>query len=116
MGKYIYVTEPIPPERAAKLRRKRWREDGVAQLPAGFTFKAKGRQGSIYYREGEKALELAWEMSGVPQFDILVHLGGLSAWILPEAAPLPEADQARIEGALQVWLASVKYRAELLRP
>jgi hypothetical protein len=116
MGKYIYVTEPIPPERAEKWRRKRWREDGVADLPPGFTFKANGRQGSIYLREGEKTLEIPWEMSGVPQYDILVHLSGLSRWILPQAEPISGEDQARIEEALKAWLTSVKYRAELLRP
>ena len=114
MAKYTYVYEPIPPERAEKYRRQRWRKDGVADLPQGFTYKTQGRQGSIYYREGDKTLELAWEMSGVPEYDILLHLTGLTSWILPQTEALSETDAARIEEALKAWLKTVSFRAQLI--
>ncbi len=115
MANYTFIHEPIPPERAEKYRRRRWREDGVVDLAQGFTFKTRGRQGSIYYREGDKTLELVWEMSGVPEYDILLHLAGLTTWVLPQTEALSEADAARIEEALRAWLKAMNYRAELIR-
>jgi hypothetical protein len=54
--------------------------------------KAYGRAGTIYYEEQRRVLGLTWEMSGVPEYEILVNTFNLRSWVLPE---------------------SVKYRAEL---
>jgi hypothetical protein len=58
-------------------------------------------------------LELYWEMSGVPEFDILLNTFGLRTWVWPAKEAVPDQDRERIHAALVVWLASVKYRAEL---
>ena len=115
MAKYTYVTETISPEKREKWRRRHWREDRVADLPQGFTYKSSGRQGSIYYREGEQILEIPWEMSGAREVDILVHLSGLDHWVLPQTELVPAADVVRIEEALKAWMKFMNYRADLVR-
>ncbi|HEX3698296.1 MAG TPA: hypothetical protein VH374_23190 [Polyangia bacterium] len=114
MAKYTYVTEDIPPERKEKWRRQRWRDDRVVDLLQGFTFKTSGRQGFVYYREGDRMLELPWEMSGVPEYDILLNIFGLTRWVLPTIEPIPEGEGRRLEQDLKRWLDSVKYRAQFL--
>lgn len=113
MAKYTYVTDTVTPEQAEKWARKRRNRHHIADLPDGFAFLADGRAGFIYYREHGKILELMWEMSGVPEYDILLNTFGLRSWVWPEKQPVSEEDRVRIRAALVEWLARANYRAEL---
>jgi hypothetical protein len=114
MAKYTHVTDDISPEQREKWQRKRRREDRIEALADGFTLVAHGRGGFIYYREAGKILELFWEMSGVPEFDILLNTFGLGNWVWPSSEPVSPADRSRIHDALASWLKQVGYRAQLL--
>jgi hypothetical protein len=114
-------TTPIhePPADAATVARwdaQRRREHKVDELDQGFSFRASGRDGYVYYREGDKLLELYWEMSGVDAYDILLSLNGLREWALPQVEPVEPAKQNEILGALQSWLDANKIRAQLQEP
>lgn len=114
MAKYTYVTEVVTPEERLKWARRRHKRDAVADLAQGFSFRAQGRQGFIYYREGNRVLELYWEMSGIPEFDILLNVFGLSRWVWPYVEETPIVDRGRIRQALEAWLARSGYHAQLL--
>ena len=110
---YTYVSNSVSQQQMEKWTRQRRKKDGIETLPNGFSFKAHGRGGFIYYREGEKVLELYWEMSGVPEYDILLNTFGLRTWIWPQSSPVNNADYARLRDQLVLWLQQVGYRAQL---
>jgi hypothetical protein len=111
------IYEPAPdPQTVARWNADRRREHKVAELEPGFSFRASGRDGCIYYREGDKLLELYWEMSGVDEYDILLSLEGLRAWALPDVEPIEPAKQEEILAALRSWLPANKVRALLQEP
>lgn len=62
----------------------------------------RGRDGVVYYREGERVLELHYEMDGT-QPGILLYLDGLNRWVLPESQPTSSDDRERIRRALEEW-------------
>jgi hypothetical protein len=113
VAKYTYVTDAVTPEERSRWLRRRHKRDAVADLPQGFSFRAQGRQGFIYYREGNRVLELYWEMSGIPEYDILLNVFGLGRWVWPSIEETPMADRGRIRQALEAWLAGSGYRAQL---
>jgi hypothetical protein len=98
----IYVQ--LDPKDVARWTANRRRRDKVGELPDGFTFKPSGRDGYIYYREGERMLELLWEMSGPDDYDILLALDGLREWVLPQVEPIEITKQQEIEASLRSWL------------
>lgn len=115
MGKF---TTPIPvpppdPKVVARWNAKRRSKHEVHKLEEGFSFRASGRDGFIYFKEDEKIMELYWEMSGVPQYDILLSLGGLSEWALPSVEPTDHDKQVEILAKLKAWLEANTLRAEL---
>ena len=106
------IYEPPPdPQTVARWNAKRRRDHKVAELEPGFSFRASGRAGCIYYREGDKILELHWEMSGVDEYDVLLSLNGLREWALPHVEPVEPAKQEELLAALRDWLAANKVRA-----
>ena len=99
------IHEPPPdPKDVARENAKRRRRDNVEQLPSGFTFRASGRHGFVYYREGDHILELCWEMSGREDREIILSLRGLREWALPRVEPVDAAKQKQIEDELRKWL------------
>jgi hypothetical protein len=108
------IHEPPPdPKVVADRLAKRRCADKVDELEQGFTFRPSGRDGYIYFRRGEKLLELYWEMSGVDDYDILLSLEGLQQWVLPQSEPLASEQRAEIRTELQSWLAANNVRALL---
>jgi hypothetical protein len=111
MPRDIVVEHPLDEKEIRKLDRQRWRKNGVADLAEGFTLKPDGRAGGIYFRRGPQVLELYYELSGDPAYDILLWLRGLSEWILPERAPTSSAEQRLIRAELERWLKENDTRA-----
>jgi hypothetical protein len=111
------IHEPPPdPQTVARRNAKRRGDDNVEGLDQGFSFRASGRDGFVYYREGDKLLELYWEMSGVDEYDVLLSLNGLREWALPDVEPVDPAKQEEILAALRSWLAANKVRAQIEQP
>jgi hypothetical protein len=111
MPRDIRVEHPLDGEEIRKLDRQRWRKNGVADLAEGFTAKPDGRAGCIYFRRGPQVLELYYELSGDPKYDILLWLRGFSEWIAPERAPISSAEQRVIRAELEHWLKANGTRA-----
>lgn len=102
---------PSDPRDVARWTEERRRRDGVSGLEEGFTFRPAGRHGYVYYREGERIMELVWEMAGPENYDIILFLHGLRKWALPHAEAVAPEKQQSIEAALRSWLSAKKLRA-----
>ncbi len=115
MGKIVekVVYHQLDPKDVARWAEQRRGRDNVARCPEGFTFSPSGRDGFIYYRSGLRTLELYWEMSGVPQYDILLSLEGLKEWVAPDSEPTSPGEQTEIRVALERWLASRGMKASM---
>jgi hypothetical protein len=109
-GPPVYHPPPDPKD-VARWTKKRRREDAVDRLPQGFTFRAHGRYGYVYYLEGGRTLEIPWEMSGLKDKDIIICSGNLKNWALPTDEPIDPEQQKRIERDLQAWLTANNVRA-----
>jgi|GEM_PF-1919742 len=81
-------------------------------LKRGFTFAAHGRTGFIYYKEGARILEIAWEMSGVPQYEILIAPLRMEAWTYPVPEAISEEKKAEIMTGLREFLRMRQLRAD----
>jgi hypothetical protein len=108
---YRYVDEKIDGNTLAEWNRRRWAEDDVEALPQGFTLKRRGREGSLYYRESDRILELNFEISGTPEQDILVSVAGFEKWILPATEDVAPEAQSSIRRAAEDWLEQHSTRA-----
>src|SRR5262245_25861545 len=87
----------------------------AALLPRGeFSGRFGGRDGVIAYREPPRELKIHWELSGSPQFDVLVS-PDFREW--PSGSePISEERQLQILSALRHWLASQKLRSNIDLP
>ena len=107
------IHEPSDANRRAELDRLRRKTDNIDELPEGFTLKPHGRDGVVYYREGERVLELSYEADGTSA-GILLYLGGLDAWLLPSRRLTSPADRQRIRDALENWARNHRGRVSLV--
>jgi hypothetical protein len=92
------------------LDRQRRHRHRVAEHPDGFTEVADGRSGAVYYREGERVLELSWEMDATRP-GILLYVGGLDEWVLPEPQPTSAAERDRLRAALEAGPSATEARS-----
>lgn len=76
-----------------------------------FAIAPSGRCGCISCESGARRLELDWEMSGVPEHDILLAPVNLAAWASGEL--IPKEQQMEILLALRVWLASKRIKSDI---
>jgi len=83
-----------------------------AALPQGFTFRPDGRSGFIYYRAGDRVLEIYVEMSGVALYDLLVWPEGLEDWIYPEAVPLTPDERIALRDEFRAWLKQQSFKTD----
>jgi hypothetical protein len=113
MAEDIHLNEPIGEKARAAMNRRRWKEDAVESLPQGFSFKRRGRDGSIYYRHGDRILELIYEVSGNSNYDILISSDGIERWILPLGQPVDQIEQNEIKTKLSSWLKDQGARASI---
>jgi hypothetical protein len=102
---------PSDPHDVERWTAERRRRDGVSELEEGFTFRPAGRHGYVYFREGDRIMELLWEMAGPEDYDIILFLKGLRTWALPQEEPVASAKQQSIEAELRSWLSAKKLRA-----
>jgi hypothetical protein len=79
----------------------------------GFRIKSYGRAGKIIYVDNEKVCEIDLEVSGVPQFTILIYFDALQYWTKPEGALISNEEKLEIRSKLIDWLAKKKLKAQL---
>jgi hypothetical protein len=94
---------------AAQQKRRQTDFPGLAQ---GYTFKPDGRGGFVYYREGEQILEIYFEMSGVPQYDILILLSEVRNWTMPQPLLIPSHKWDQIISGLKDFLLASRIRPD----
>ena len=79
-----------------------------------FTMTASGRDGSIRCSDGINVVELYWEMSGSPEFDILLCPLKLMSW--DSGIAIPRESQFQILSELREWLRGKKVRSDAAAP
>ena len=79
----------------------------------GFHIKYHGRAGLIYYIENGRVLEIDFEMSGVPQYDLLLYFDTLKGWTIPKNEPFAFKQQSEIKERLLDWLKSKRIKSDL---
>jgi len=80
----------------------------------GFHIKYHGRGGMIYYVDNGKVLEIDFEMSGIPQYDLLPYFDNLKGWAIPKNEPFAFKEQSAIKEKLLEWLKNKKIKADLV--
>jgi len=79
-----------------------------------FSGKIQGRDGYITYRETPRELQIYWELSGSPRFNVLVS-PNFRAW--PSTGELiPEECQLELLAALRDWLRAQNLRSDIDLP
>lgn len=100
---------------AVKKEEARRQTEVYPKLSQGYSFEAHGRSGSVYFKSGEKVLDLFWEMSGVDHYDILLLPWDLSKWTHP-VEPIPKDERDRIMDGLEEFLKKKKIRSDAFAP
>jgi hypothetical protein len=108
------IIHHLSAEERGVLDRQRRHRHRVAEHPDGFTEVADGRSGAVYYREGERVLELSWEMDATRP-GILLYVGGLDEWVLPEPQPTSAAERDRLRAALEAGPSATEARSRSWR-
>jgi hypothetical protein len=81
-----------------------------------FNMNPGGRYGTITCKSGNNSLEIGWEMSMFPQFDLsLAHLE-LQEWHDPKGEKIPRETQLDILYALRGWLQQQKIKTDIELP
>ena len=80
----------------------------------GFHIKYHGRAGMIYYVDNGKVLEIDFEMSGVPQYDLLPYFDNLKSWTIPKNEPFASKEQSAIKDKFLEWLKSKRIKTDLV--
>lgn len=79
----------------------------------GFHLKSHGRAGIIYYIDNGKVLEISYEISGVPQYDLLPYFDNIETWAIPNGEPLHAKQKAEIRQQLIAWLKTKGIKTDL---
>jgi len=80
----------------------------------GFHLKSYGRAGTIYYIDNGKVLEIGFEMSGVPQYDLLLDFDNIESWAIPKGEPLNTNQRAEIRQQFLEWLKAKRIKTDLV--
>lgn len=79
----------------------------------GFHLKSQGRAGTIYYIDNGRVLEIGFEMSGVPQYDLLLFFDSIETWSIPKGEPLNVNQKTQIRDQLLEWLKTKRIKTDL---
>jgi hypothetical protein len=79
-----------------------------------FRMNAHGRCGAIRCSDGENIVDIDWEMSGSPEYDILLAPLDLRRWA--SGAEIPRDAQHRMMSQLREWLNGQGIRSDATPP
>ena len=82
----------------------------------GFAGNISGRDGNITYSNSGRSLDIYWEISAAPGYDILVAPLDLRRWRVPSDEAIPRAQQREILASFRSWLKSQGTRADIDLP
>jgi hypothetical protein len=94
---------------------ERHQKDSLDKLlkQEGFHLKSYGRGGTIYYIDNGRALEIGFEMSGVPQYDLLLFFDSIETWSIPKGESLNINQKIQIREQLLEWLKTKQIKTDL---
>jgi hypothetical protein len=101
------IFEPISAEKRRARDEIRWKQNHVEKLPEGFSLVPDGRSGRLYFREGDRFIEVYVELAGDPSLDLVLELRGLKSWISLATLsrdPVPPDEETRIRSEMEDWL------------
>jgi len=81
-----------------------------------FKMNNRGRSGSITYHSADNMIEVYWEMSGVPEYDILLAPIDLREWDEPKGVKIQLEMQIDILQKLRKWTKEQKLKTDIDRP
>ena len=98
-----------------KLAGERHQKDMLNELLThnGFHLKPQGRVGTIYYIDNGKVLEIGYEISGVPQYDLLPYFDNIETWAIPNGEPVHPKQKVEIRQQLIAWLKTKGIKTDL---
>jgi hypothetical protein len=98
-----------------KWTNERYQKDNLDKLLKrdGFHLKSQGRAGTIYYIDNGRVLEICFEMSGVPQYDLLLFFDNIENWSIPKGEPLDVSQKTQIREQLLEWLKTKRIKTDL---
>ena len=67
------------------------------------TLDLKGRCGHLIYKDGRKTAKAYIEMSGVPEYQILLSMENLEEWQEPKGQLITKDDEDQILQAILAW-------------
>ena len=74
------------------------------------------RNGCIIYKSDDKNLEIYWEMSGVPEYDMLLAPVDLREWKYPKDEKIPRNKHMEILHKLRDWLRDQRLKSDIDLP
>ena len=72
-----------------------------------------GRYGLIECRKGSNVININWEMSGAPEFDILLAPLDLREWSSPIGISIDQSVQLQILSELRAWLMRNRIKTDI---
>ena len=104
----------IPEEQKQKWDEERRTKDHIGDMinEDGFYIRSTGRDGMVYYVEDQKVCEFFYEISGVPEYDLLFAFESLNSWFLPKSQ-ITEDMKEKIKVKFIDWLEDKKIRGKL---
>jgi hypothetical protein len=111
--KITFLYEPLTAEERRGYDEIRWKRDHVDKLREGFSLVSDGRSGYLYFREGDRFIEVYVELAGDPSFDLILEIRGLKSWISLATLsrdPVPPDEETRIRSEMEAWLRTRKIR------
>jgi hypothetical protein len=81
-----------------------------------FQMNSSGRSGSITYQSADKKIKVYWEMSGAPEYDILLAPIDLKEWNEPKGVKIQLEMQKDILQKLRKWTKEQKLKTDIDLP
>ena len=77
------------------------------------SLKMNGPGGLLTYRSSGRVAKLSVEISGNPEYDILLHLDDLGEWAEPRGTTITREDEDTILRAILTWEQKQKAKTDL---
>jgi hypothetical protein len=77
----------------------------------GFHMVQDGREGTLYYVNNGRLMEFYVELSGNPEYSIIVSFSRVNGYVLPARVKITDDEKQRLKADLQAWLRRNGYRA-----
>jgi len=88
----------------------------LQSLPEGATLKMKGRYGAIYYKKDLSYIDIYAELSGVPQYQLLIWFKDISHWTYPSYREITQEEKSLIKDEIINYLEKEGISSDIYNP